>query len=585
MKSNSWIQRILSSKNDKNNANDQFKTVESVKLPSNKNGTVEPKRKTAEIFDKFCLLMWKNCLIQYRHKTQTAVLILIPILFTANLPFIRSLIRPEVNLQKTNFNAFNINKIPKFDTKIDNHLMNFSLVYSPKNIVLAELLGIVARDLGLSPFHGVDRPEQVENITARHEFLAGVVFDHDANITKLPKNLVYTLRFPSELRNALDPLIFHWQTNMQYPLFSGGGPRKKSSDTGGAPNYFSEGFLSIQNAIANAFMTLSSNDSAHTSNIQMQRFPYPPYTNDILFDGLEGSVGLFIMLSFVYSIISTVRFIAVEKEKQLKEIMKIMGMPVWLHWTSWFVRTMTFLLISNTFLVALLKTQICDSSFAVFTNSNSFAIWILLLVYSVAITTYCFMLSVLFSKANTAATVSGLIWFVSYMPFVFLTINHVNVPTLVQWLACVSPNVAMSYGFKTIVDFERNGHGLQWSNFWSYPITENNIAVGTTIYFMLMTSFVLLLMALYIEKVYPGEYGVPEKWNFFCNCDFWFGNHDLLIENDSLHDDEVNNDFESDSTKCMSEKWNWVFKNDSWHNNNEKEYPNFEDEPLNCEAG
>lgn len=91
-------------------------------------------------------------------------------------------------------------------------------------------------------------------------------------------------------------------------------------------------------------------------NIKMQRYPYPSYVNDPLLDsGLEDAIGLFVILSFMYPIISTVRFIAIEKEKQLKEVMKIMGMPVWLHWTSWFVRTMIFMVISITLMIAMLK--------------------------------------------------------------------------------------------------------------------------------------------------------------------------------------------------------------------------------------
>lgn len=68
-------------------------------------------RETASIFDKFRLLMWKNYLILLRHKIQTIVQILIPILFTANLILVRILVKPEVSTQNTVFNAFNINQI------------------------------------------------------------------------------------------------------------------------------------------------------------------------------------------------------------------------------------------------------------------------------------------------------------------------------------------------------------------------------------------------------------------------------------------------------------------------------------------
>lgn len=152
-----------------------------------------------------------------------------------------------------------------------------------------------------------------------------------------------------------------------YPLLSGGGPRSEHLNEGGDPYYYSEGFLSIQNAIAVSYTFNRCNETKECSiddyrklntSIQMQRYPYPSFLNDILLEGLTEAVGLFIMLSFVYPIISTVRFIAVEKEKQLKEVMKIMGMPVWLHWSSWFVRTMIFMIVSMTMMIGLLKLKV-----------------------------------------------------------------------------------------------------------------------------------------------------------------------------------------------------------------------------------
>lgn len=70
----------------------------------------ESDRKITNNFDKFRLLMWKNFLLQYRHKVQTFIQILIPILFTTILVFVRSLIEPEVNAQNTTFHSFEIDQ-------------------------------------------------------------------------------------------------------------------------------------------------------------------------------------------------------------------------------------------------------------------------------------------------------------------------------------------------------------------------------------------------------------------------------------------------------------------------------------------
>lgn len=92
-------------------------------------------------------------------------------------------------------------------------------------------------------------------------------------------------------------------------------------------------------------------------DVLLQRLPYPPFNKDILLEGLKSLVSLVILLSFIYPCINTVRFIAMEKEKQLKEAMKIMGLPNWLHWLGWFIKSMVFMMISITFIVLLLKVS------------------------------------------------------------------------------------------------------------------------------------------------------------------------------------------------------------------------------------
>lgn len=57
---------------------------------------------------------------------------------------------------------------------------------------------------------------------------------------------------------------------------------------------------------------------------------------DILLQGLQTLVSLFILLSFVYPCINIVKYVTTEKEKQLKEAMKIMGLGkfTWLNFVK-----------------------------------------------------------------------------------------------------------------------------------------------------------------------------------------------------------------------------------------------------------
>lgn len=63
---------------------------------------------TATNWDKFRLLMWKNWLLQYRHKTQTIVQLLVPVVFSALLVLIRGLVDPVVHPEPFHFPKLNI---------------------------------------------------------------------------------------------------------------------------------------------------------------------------------------------------------------------------------------------------------------------------------------------------------------------------------------------------------------------------------------------------------------------------------------------------------------------------------------------
>lgn len=62
-------------------------------------------------WEKFRLLTWKNFLLQWRRKFQTVIEILVPVLFTALLVFIRSLVVPEIFPEATEFKPFAINTL------------------------------------------------------------------------------------------------------------------------------------------------------------------------------------------------------------------------------------------------------------------------------------------------------------------------------------------------------------------------------------------------------------------------------------------------------------------------------------------
>lgn len=167
--------------------------------------------------------------------------------------------------------------------------------------------------------------------------------------------------------------------------------------------------MAIQNAIANAFIK-KLNSSNSLPDILVKRFPYPQYKEQIQLHLLQFIAPLLMLLSFNYSFSNTVRYVSIEKEKQLKEAMKIMGLPSWLHWLSWFTRTMVMLTISVSLIIVLLKLPWFHSQTAVFPNSNSFLLGLFFVTYCICLTSFSFLLSVFFSKAKSAVTAATIAW-------------------------------------------------------------------------------------------------------------------------------------------------------------------------------
>ncbi|KAK4876910.1 hypothetical protein RN001_009416 [Aquatica leii] len=476
--------------------------------------------------DKLLLLMWKNVLIQWRHPIQSIVQIITPVLFSFLLVAIRSLVVPEPH-GDTHYQPFE-------NDLVLNKTFARAIAYSPRNPILEQImnnaiLGIYKKSktkLKLIPCNDSAALEQyLMNELNMIMTVAGVQFsDSLINRTSLDLKTEVTFRFPAELRNGKG----NWMTMLLYPIYQVPGPRSWMENAGGPPNYYTEGFLIMQQEISlsiiNYFKPFQSNVSLY-----MQRFPYPKWIEDNLLTALQNVVGLIFMLSFVYTCISTVKIITTEKELQLKEAMKIMGLPNWLHWAAWFIKCFVMLFITIVIMVLLVKFQwYPHTENTVFTYSNPLVILLFLVFYISAVITFCFAISVFFSKATTAATVASIIWFLSYFPYSFMQRNYSSLSLNQKLFASLGVNTAMAFGFQLILMFEGTEEGIQWYNIWDTTSPDDNLTLGYLIIMLAIDTLIYLLIALYVEAIFPGSFGVPKVWYFPFTLSFWCKRSNVL---------------------------------------------------------
>lgn len=73
--------------------------------------------------------------------------------------------------------------------------------------------------------------------------------------------------------------------------------------------------------------------------------------NNLSSNKLGSLLSFSIILSFILPIVNTIHLITIEKERQLKVMMKIMGMQNWLFWSSWFVHSIIMMTLFLTIIV------------------------------------------------------------------------------------------------------------------------------------------------------------------------------------------------------------------------------------------
>uniref|UniRef100_A0A8C2WQI7 ATP binding cassette subfamily A member 3 n=1 Tax=Cyclopterus lumpus TaxID=8103 RepID=A0A8C2WQI7_CYCLU len=394
--------------------------------------------------------------------------------------------------------------------------------------------------------------DYVRNNSSSGSILAAVVFEHPFTHEDepLPLKVSYHLRFSFTPRNApfaekmeLNPNSdLDWHTLSLFPLFLLPGPREQYDKEGGTPGYFREGFLAVQHAVDRAIMRSHTNESAASLlpriRVVLSRFPYPAYIYDVFILAIQNQLPLLLVLSFTYTSLNIVRSVVQEKERKLKEYMRMMGLSNWLHWSAWFLLFFLFLTISVFFVTLLLCIHVKPYG-AVLSRSDPTLVFVFLLVFTVATINFSFMISAFFSRANVAAAAGGFIYFLSYLPYLFLWPRYDLLTHAQKVSACLVSNVAMAMGAQLIGMFEGKGTGIQWSNLFDSVTVDDDFSMAQVLCLLLFDSLLYGLVAWYVEAVFPGEYGVPLPSYFFVLPSYWCSSPRMALVNEKEEEEDA----------------------------------------------
>ncbi|KAM8706384.1 hypothetical protein ACLKA7_010632 [Drosophila subpalustris] len=459
---------------------------------------------------KFALAFWKTFNIQKSYKCYYAKVFLISLVFLPVLSLIRSLTAPEVQ-DKMIYSPVDVDNLDIMHLELGNLQHNSSvlvpkLYFTPNCVPFERIIQLTVEKLNLVGYDSVADNSEMDLRMQKTNYLAGVRFlGAESNISELPIELDYELRFPPVLRTSpskMNPLF--WPTKKLYTLaHKHGAQLVKTNYTGIPPAYFEEGFLQLQHAIAMSYIELKAGYKNLTkkgkAKIQMVRFPYRRFRRDEYIIHLKILLALTMVFMYAFPSYAIVKAITDENERGIMKMLRIEE----LNWCAWLVIIFILQVISSLFSLMILTPSLGTNS--IFQYSNWLPIFCFLLCYVCANCSFILMIAVVVIKRSLNAKYALLIRLITIAPYPFILIFYYDISYGYKLLSCLSHDTGLAIGFYIILEFESSGEGFNWKNFSIPHFAGESFCIPHVVGMLLLDSILYMLILIYFHYKYPPE--------------------------------------------------------------------------------
>uniref|UniRef100_H2YP07 ABC transporter domain-containing protein n=1 Tax=Ciona savignyi TaxID=51511 RepID=H2YP07_CIOSA len=216
----------------------------------------------------------------------------------------------------------------------------------------------------------------------------------------------------------------------------------------------------------------------------------------------------YLVMAFSPFLIFLLVYVVNEKEKKIKEGMKMMGLnnlALWLGWSLY-----TILVLVMTLIMAILAVL-----GRLFPKSNFFLIFLIFFLYGISLQMMSFMLTPFFSKAKTAGAVGSLLSLILSL-FFLIVFFLPNMSTAVVCLLHLISPAGFAIGLNQIAVLELTSDGANFDS-----ITTGQIPLYLTYVFLAVDIVVYFLLTLYFDSVIPSEYGQRKPLIYCLMPSFW----------------------------------------------------------------
>ncbi|KAH9488682.1 ATP-binding cassette sub- A member 3 [Bulinus truncatus] len=468
-------------------------------------------------FKQLGLLLWKNWLLQKRKLCVTIFEVLLPVGFAILLVLIRLAVKNE---------SFPKGEVYSITSLIPQNFNEPQIGYTPYNTETEKVMSYV-RDMMTNETISTNKTYSVMGFSSESDALEYFRYNSSIMHHIIVFSNVQNGTIPQDVKITLRPYSGsdRWRTQLTFPFFQSNSPRSNTED----PKYESKGVMYVQYLIGKALTKYWINNTMQVNNtdtfkfgIYKQRMPYPSYIKDPMILILQNQLPLFLVLSFILSIIINTKNLVYEKERKLKEAMKLMGLKGSVHWVSWFI-TFSIYLVPSMAIYAILFSIPVSNNGSVFDKTDASLFFVFLLCYALAMMSFSFMVSTFVQKANVGAAVAGVLFFGFFFIYYFIQPNYETISRNAKVGSALLFNVAMALGANVISIHEGTGEGAQWTNFHKPATVDDNLSLLTCMIMLLVDSGIHFIICWYIDNVKPGEFGIPKPFYFCLTRSYWCG--------------------------------------------------------------
>ena len=217
---------------------------------------------------------------------------------------------------------------------------------------------------------------------------------------------------------------------------------------------------------------------------------------------VENSFRPFLCLIYSTSMGGLVSNVVTEREQRISEMMKILGLPNWIFYSSWFIFYAITLAVSS--LLVSLVMVFSD----VAPDGNVFTVFIYYLLYSVSSIAFSLFLSSPFDSAKLAQTVGFLVYGLVSILGAFIKPDWSKGTKLV--VTFFLPPLGFSLGYDSAAP-----RGMTWDNI---SVEKDNLSVSDAMLMMFLSTIFFMLCYVYFDQVLPHEVGFRRPWYFPFQC-------------------------------------------------------------------